>query len=124
MATLGEMKADIADDIDDTEGEYADQIAKAIEGAIRWCERDQYYFNDNLGTRRLPVLTGDDAVNPWTSDAYDMIKARAKYILAKNTLKDVAVAQEALNDYHEQDKQLREETHLRRSTGFVRPTWF
>lgn len=124
MPTLGDMKAAIADDIDDTTDEYADQIARAIDASIRYCERSEYYFNDNLGTRRYALLTADDQYNAWTTEAYDLVKARAKYILAKDTMKDASVAAEALNDYNDQHGRLRQETHQRRSSGFVRPTWF
>lgn len=56
MATFGELKADIADSIDDTTGEYADQIEKAVLKAIRYCERTNYYFNE---TRDITFPTVD-----------------------------------------------------------------
>jgi len=214
MATLAQLKADIADSIDDTTGEYAPQIAKAITKAIRYCERETYYFNetrditfptvngqdwygvadnaniptlvhidmvycedasgerdqilryrpadiellaDNSASRgepyayayfgqririypipdatpyiirlqlapyRLAALTADNQSNAWTTEAEDMIFARAKYILAKDTLKDVSVATEALNDYMDQASALKAETSKRNGTGKIIPTCF
>ena len=46
MATYLELRNDIADSIDDTTGEYAEQIQKAILKAIRHCERQNFYFNE------------------------------------------------------------------------------
>lgn len=214
MSTLAALMADIADDVDDTTGEYTNQIRSAILGAIRYCERTSYYFNqtrdvtfptvqgqewygaadaadiptlvdiqyaylegptverrtlrrmqnvdieeisptsaemgepycwayfnqqirvypipgDNQYTIRLQVapyrlapLTEDDQENAWLTEAYDMIKARAKYILAKNTLKDVDVAVESLNGFNDQELALAAETSRRMSTGQIRATCF
>ena len=46
MATLGDIITEIADDVDDTTGEYTSQIRRAILEAIRYCERTTYYFNE------------------------------------------------------------------------------
>jgi hypothetical protein len=214
MATLAELIAEIADDIDDTTGEYTAQTRKAILSAIRFCERKTYYFNqtrdvtfptvigqewygaaDNaniptlvqiqyaylegptverrtmrrvqnvdieeisptaaemgepycwtyfdqqmriypipgptvytvrlqLGPYRLATLVDDAETNAWLSEAYDMIKARAKYILQKDTLKDAALAVEALNDFNDQELALAEETSRRMSTGRIKATCF
>lgn len=213
MTTLADLTADIADDIDDTTGEYGGPILKAVQGAQRDCERNTYYFNEtrdetfvtvaaqewygaaanaNIPTlvhiqmayfvdaqgnvlemrRALPedleVLSGNGAaqgqpyawtyfdqqiriypipnavytirlqlgpyrltqlVNPpdtnaWLDEAYDLMKARSKYRLYKNTLKDAALAAEALNDWNEQDSALTGETTSRHSTGRIRPTRF
>lgn len=214
MPTLGDMKADIADDIDDTTQEYADQIGKAILAAIRYCERETYYFNETrdvtfqtvsgqqwydaadnadiptlvhierayseeasgqrsellryrpndleilsdssvargepygftyfgqrirlypvpastqytirlqLSPYRIAALVDNDDTNAWTSEAYDLIKARAKYILAKNTLLNAALAVESLNDYNDQSDALKRETSSRNGTGCIVPTSF
>lgn len=214
MPTLGDMKADIADDIDDTTQEYADQIGKAVLAAIRYCERETYYFNetrdvtfqtvsgqqwydsadnadiptlvhierayseeasgqrsellryrpndleilsDNSAARgepygftyfgqrirlypvpvstqytirlqlspyRIAALADNDDTNAWTTEAYDLIKARAKYILAKNTLLNAALAVESLNDYNDQSDALKRETSSRNGTGCIVPTSF
>lgn len=204
----------ISDDIDDTQGEYSDQIQKAIFSAIRYCERDPYYFNETrdvtfntvpgqewygaetlstigtliriqdlflesasierrwirrtyndeienlsdntaergepyawtyfgqrirlypipgdaiytvrlqLGPYRLaPIILPTDT-NAWLTEANDMIKARAKYILAKDTLKDAAIATEALNDYGDQASALKAETSRRNAVGKIEVTCF
>lgn len=214
MTTYANLQADIADDLDDTTGEYANQIKKAILGAIRYCERNIYYFNetrditfptvngrewysatdnaniptlvniagvwseDSAGSRsiiqettpqelellsdnaasrgepyaytyfgqrirlypvpndavytirlqvgpyRLTPLVNDTDENAWLNEAYDMIKARAKYIIYKNTLKDAALAAEALNDYNDQETALKSETTSRNATGYIQATDF
>lgn len=214
MATLGALKADIADDIDDTTGEYAGAISKAVSKAIRYCERETYYFNetrdvtfvtvdgqewygvadnaniptlvhieavfsedsagqrteilryrpadiellsDNSASRgepycytyfgqrirlypipaatvytirlqlapyRLVELADDNDSNVWTTEAYDMIVARAKYNVCKDTLKDPNMAAEALNDYGDQHDVLKRETTGRNASGMIVPTCF
>lgn len=214
MTTFSDIKAAIADDIDDTTGEYASQISSAILGAIRYCERRTYYFNETrdvtfptvqgqewysaadnaniptlvhivdawsedsngdrdplrrmtpqdmellsdnsasvgepyaftyfgqririypipgatvytirlqLGPYRLTTLSADSDTNAWLSEAYDMVKARAKYILAKDTLKDAVIAAEALNDFNDQDSALKSETTSRNARGYVCATDF
>jgi hypothetical protein len=214
MPNYGDIKTAIADDIDDTVGEYTAQIANAVLAAIRYCERKTYYFNETrdvtfstvdgqewygsadnsniptlvhisavwsedssgdrdpvlymrpeemelladnsasrgepyaytyfgqririypipdatvytirlqLGPYRLTTLSGDSDTNAWLTEAYDMVKARAKYILAKDTLKDAAVAAEALNDYNDQDAALSRETDSRNGSGYICATSF
>lgn len=214
MPTLADMISDIADNVDDTTGEYTDQIQSSILAAIRFCERKTYYFNqtrdvtfptvngqewytsaynaniptliriqqaysedsqgqrvelcrelpseleilsDNsasrgepvsftyfnqqirlypipgaevytirlqLGPYRLaPLLVAADT-NAWLSEAYDMVKARAKYILQKDTLKDAALAAEALNDFNDQELALADETSRRGGRGLIMATDF
>ena len=214
MTTRDDLASDIADDIDDTAGEYSSQIITAIEGAQRYCERHTFYFNETrdetfvtvdgqewydaadnaniptlvriqhlysedaqgqrthvvrvppveietlsdnsaargepylwtyfgqrirlypipnatvytirlqLGPYRLgPLVDGADT-NAWLTEAYDMMKARAKYILYKNTIKDAALATEALNDYGDQIAALKAETSSRNGTGCIAPTSF
>ena len=214
MTTLADLQTDIADNIDDTTGEYGAQILKAIQAAQRYCERSFYYFtetrdttfvtvngqqwyaaSDNsniptlikivalysedgagqstemsratpeeieiladnsaasgepflwtyfnqkirlypipdaqvytirmqLGVYRLTTLSSGTDTNAWLNEAYDLLKARAKYILYKDTLKDAALAAEALNDYNDQDSALKAETAARTGTGRIRPTSF
>ena len=214
MATLAQIKADIADDIDDTTGEYSAQIAKAVFEAIRYCERETYYWNETrditfptvdaqewydaadnaniptlvnidyafredannvrlflnydtpqaleiladnsairgepmsytyfgqrirlypipdtqpftirlqVGPYRLAPLVNDSDSNAWTIEAQDMIKARAKYIVCKNTLKDVNMATEALNDFNDQNAALKAETSSRNGSGYIQATSF
>jgi hypothetical protein len=212
MTTLADLKATIADEVDDTVSEYADQIQTAILAAIRYCERETFYFNqtrdetfntvasqgwydstDNaniatlvkiqrlyindggeisdlirsipdelevlndstaasgrptnwtyfgqkirlypipdavyeirmqLGPYRLSALANDSDTNAWLSEALDMVKARAKYILGKDTLKEAALAAEALNDYQDQRSVLKAETAQRQGRGYFVPTRF
>lgn len=214
MTTLADLATAIADDIDDTTGEYGAQIVTAIQGAQRYCERTTYYFNETrdvtfvtvngrewygaadntniptlirieavysedsnsqrllitreepkelefladssatsgrpflwtyfnqqirlypipgaqvftirlqLGLYRLAPLVSEDNTNAWLSEAYDLMKARAKYILYKDTLKDPGPAAEALSDWRDQDEALSAESASRAGTGKIRPTTF
>lgn len=213
MTTLSDLTADIADDIDDTAGEYGAAILKAVQGAQRDCERFTFYFNETrdktfstvasqqtytsvdladiptlihiqsayfrdtggnviemgrmtpedmevlsdntaatgqpisftyfnqqlklypipnavytirlqLGPYRLSTLLNPGDGNAWLTEAYDLMKARAKYRLYKNTLKDVGLAGEALNDWNDQFALLKAETSKRIGTGYIRATEF
>jgi hypothetical protein len=214
MTTLADIASDIADDLDDTTGEYSDAITKAVQGAQRYCERSLFYFNETrdetfvtvdgqewygladnahiptlvrihalysedsggqrlplvrsapeeiesiadssaangepywwtyynqkirlypiptatvytirlqLGPYRLTALSASSDTNAWLTEAYDMIKARAKYIIYKNTIKDASLAAEALNDYQDQYSELKAETSRRNGSGYIRPTSF
>jgi hypothetical protein len=59
MPTLGDMKAHIADDVDDTTGEYTSQIARAITRAIAHYERHRFYFNE-IRDIDIPCAPGQD----------------------------------------------------------------
>lgn len=214
MTTRDDLAAEIADDADDTTGEYSDAIVTAILAAQRYCERYTFYFNETrdetfvtvdgqewygaadnaniptlvrihhlysedaqdqrtnvvrvppdeietlsdnsaargepylwtyfgqqirlypipnatvytmrlqLGPYRLAPLTEGSDENAWLTEAYDLMKARAKYILYKNTIKDAALATEALNDYHDQFTALKAETSARNGTGTIQATRF
>lgn len=214
MTTLADISDAIADDIDDTTGEYSAQITAAVLAAIRYCERTPYYFNETrdvtfptiqgqewydendnaqiktlvrivaaysedsngqrstirrvtpddlesiadnsassgepysftyfgqrirlypipgaeaytirlqVGPYRLTTLSLPTDTNAWLDEAYDMIKARAKYVLYKDTLKDAALAAEALNDYNDQADQLKAETSRRNGIGKIQATCF
>lgn len=213
-STFSDLILQIADEIDDTTGEYAAQIQAACYAAIRYCERDVYYFNETrdvtfttvdgqewygaadnsniptlgriveayceradgertrmrrvtpeeieltadnsassgepysytyfgqrvriypipdatvytirlqLGPYRLTTITNASDSNVWTTEAFDMVKARAKYILHKDILKDADLAAEALNDYNDQHSALKAETSRRNASGFIRVTCF
>ena len=214
MATLADLRSAISDDIDDTTGEYSAQITSAIQAAIRYCERKNFYFtqsrtitfstvaaqqfygaadnslipslvqitdmwsedssgrrfiisqeeeneleylSDNsassgrpyayayfaqqirlypvpdsaaytirvqVGAYKLTQLSADSDTNVWLTEGYDMIKARAKYILAKDTVKDATIAAEALNDFNDQMRVLSDETSRRGATGEIEATCF
>lgn len=83
-----------------------------------------YKIRLQLGAYRLAPLTSFEIPNAWVTEAYDLIKARAKYILAKDTLKDPQVATEALSDYQDQHKALKRETTSRNARGVIRATAF
>jgi hypothetical protein len=212
--TFSDMMEAIADDIDDTTGEYFAQIQSAIVGAIRYCEREPYYFNETrdetfvtvngqewydaddnakiptlvrivavysedassqrtelrrytpeeielltdnsaatgepyaytyfgqrirlypipsatvytirlqLGPYRLAKIASTEDTNAWITEAFDMIKARSKYTIYKDILKDATLAVEALNDYEDQHRQLTAETSRRNGRGFIKITCF
>ena len=213
-ATFSDLVTSIADEIDDTTAEYNAQIQTAVYAAIRYCEREVYYFNETrdvtfpavagqdwydgadnsqipkliritaayveradgrryemrratpeelerlsdnsasrgepyayayfgqklrlypipdvtpytirlqLGPYRTATITSQSDSNVWTTEAFDMVKARAKYILYKDILKDAALAAEALNDYGDQHSALKSETSRRNSRGVIEVTCF
>lgn len=59
MTTLGDIAAEISDDIDDTTGEYADQIRRAVRAAQRYCERHTFYFNETRDVT-FPTVEGQE----------------------------------------------------------------
>ncbi len=215
VTTVAAIIQGIADDIDDTTGEYTTEIVAALNAAVRYCERHTYYFNesrdvtfttvagqewyDDADASEIPLIvriqdayceqsgaqrrrlnratpeeielmadasastgepyaftyfgrrlrlypipdsttytirlqvgpyklvfdtTNDTADSAWITEGYDMIKARAKYILFKDTLLDPARAAEALNDYNDQHRALKGETALRNGTGKIQATAF
>jgi len=211
--TIDALQLRISDEIDDVHNEYVRQIQEAIFAAIRFCEREPFYFNqtrdvafstldgqefytsaavdaigelgglhavyleDGQGRRRqlrpisneeMEVLNENLApwgepcayvyfaqklrlypvpdksyvirlqispmrletiedltqVSAWFVEAADMVRARAKYELYKDILKDGVQAQAALNDFHEQREALRAETSRRNGTGRILATCF
>lgn len=235
MPTLGDMKSHIADDIDDTNGEYAVQIGRAIERAVAHYQRHRFYFTEirdldiaveagqdlldetndariatllaidnaflvdgstvdlttmdaesltvdlteeqtggmvytlawispaemevisdsgasfgrpncysyhsqklriypfpdsvNYTIRlhawiRIDVPTSDTSSNAWTTEAYDLIVARAKRHLATNTLRDAAMAVTAKLEEDEQFDLLKRETSSKNGSGRIVPTCF
>ncbi|GAA4665776.1 hypothetical protein [Bartonella pachyuromydis] len=65
-----------------------------------------------------------EADNPWFFHAFDLIKARAKYELCKNILKDPEYAAAAFRDFQEQLQALRCETSRRKGTTNILPMAF
>lgn len=231
--TISQLSTVISDEIDDTQMEYVLQIRRAIDEAIKYCERENFYFNetreltfttvedqqwygaytesyrdpdtgryedlsffnniiritsafttygpypngikrrlswsrpdeleyftDNAAARgipdtfayfdmkirlypiprggpftvrllvepvRLPEIKDEDAVNPWIVHGCAMIKARAKYNLYKNILKDMDLASVSLNTFEDELQALRVETSKRISNSNwsnVEPTRF
>ncbi|WP_421565575.1 hypothetical protein [Ochrobactrum sp. EDr1-4] len=212
--TFYDMMTVIADEIDDTTGEYTAQIQNCIFAAIRFCERNVYYFNETrdvtfstvagrewygkadnanistlvrivaaycedssgqrttlrrvmpedietvsdnaasrgepymftyfgqrirlypipndteytirlqLGPYRLAEIQTSTDSNAWFTEAFDLIKARAKYQLYKDYLKDAMLAGASLNDYNEEDSALSAETSRRNGRGKIIGTAF
>ncbi|ATO57854.1 hypothetical protein [Bartonella sp. 1-1C] len=73
------------------------------------------YFSDSF------TLQGE---NPWFFYAFDLIKARAKYELYKNILKDAECAAVAFNDFQEQLQLLRYETSRHEGCSHILSTGF
>lgn len=47
LRTFSELVGRIQDEVDDTTDEYLEQIQKCIFAAIRYCEREEFYFNEH-----------------------------------------------------------------------------
>lgn len=212
--TFYDMMTVIADEIDDVTGEYTPQIQNCIFAAIRFCERNVYYFNETrdvtfqtvagrewydksdnpnipslvrivaaycenssgqrsvlrrvmpedmetvsdnaasrgepymftyfgqrlrlypvpndtnytirlqLGAYRLNEIQTSTDSNAWFTEAFDLIKARAKYQLYKDYLKDAPLAAASLNDFNEEDNALSAETSRRNGRGKIIGTAF
>ncbi|ATP12828.1 hypothetical protein BHOIPH791_14550 [Bartonella henselae] len=98
------------------------------------------YFDQKIGlfptpkqveTVRLVYTSlrfGDEQVmeddNPWLIYAFDLIKARAKYELYKNILKDPEYAAVSFRDFQEQLQALRFETSRRKGSLNILPMSF
>lgn len=213
LGTMERLVQLVADEIDDTQNEYLVQIQEAIFSAIRFCEREPFYFNKsrevtfstvvgkefygkednvNISTlsglqavflirgsgdaeklRRIPtedieilssrgssggvptaycyysqqlrlypipqtkytirlqispikleVIKDANQLSPWFLEGFDLIKARVKYEIYKNILKDSDGAMTALNDFNEIFRALKIETSRRESNGKIFPTFF
>ncbi|UXM95428.1 hypothetical protein N5853_01935 [Bartonella sp. HY329] len=211
IKTFTDLINSISDDLDDTNNEYLAQIQEAIFSAIRFCEREPFYFNESrevsfftkqdqefystddneaiatlaglsqvycqrdnnhyvllaakppefmetrqgnergepiyysyfgqklrfypipdtayqirlqLSPVRFRNITSANEPNPWFYEAFDLIRARAKYELYKDILKDGDIAASALNDFYEQLAALRAETSRRNGRGRIYPTNF
>ena len=86
-----------------------------------------------LGTQRFQPLVALKDANPWTTEAFDLIRCEAKMDLASNLLHNAAMAKEAeLAIYGDPSNPakvaylnaLRRETNRRRGSGNIRPTYF
>ncbi|MET3590382.1 hypothetical protein ABID23_001490 [Bartonella silvatica] len=210
--TLSHLVSVIQDEIDDITDEYVVQIQESIFAAIRFCERESFYFNESrdvvfetragqgtydasdirhiesavkiknvylssdqhhkfaleckdhvslepllsseqqgtpvcysyfdrklylyptpdrvyqiqllFSPQRLSEIESVDEEHPWFIYGFDLIKARAKYELYKNILKDPDCAAAAYNDFNEQLHALRAETSKRHNVTRIIPTDF
>ena len=73
---------------------------------------------------RLEEVLKADEESPWFVDAFDLVKARAKYELYKDILKDADSARTAFNDSNEQLSALKAETSRRNGSGKIKATVF
>ncbi|WP_019222657.1 hypothetical protein [Bartonella rattaustraliani] len=80
------------------------------------------FFEGPLCLRDKKMMEEDD--NPWLLHAFDLIKARAKYELYKNILKDPECAAVSFRDYQEQLQLLRFETSRRKGASNILPMRF
>lgn len=71
-------------------------------------------------TYRLPALTDDADENAWTDDAEELIRQRAKKIIATDVLRDVDMSQAASVMETDALNQLIRENKNRRSNGMLR----
>ncbi|WP_354190602.1 hypothetical protein [Bartonella silvatica] len=74
-----------------------------------------------------PLRCGNEQVReegPWWTHAFDLIKARAKYELYKNILKDPEYAAVSFSDFQEQLQALRCETSRRKGASKILPMRF
>ncbi|GAA5111793.1 hypothetical protein [Bartonella jaculi] len=210
--TLAHLVTVIQSEIDDITDEYVAQIQESIFAAIRFCERETFYFNESrdvvfttqagkgvydatdtrhietavkiksvylssgqdhkfalackdhvsletslsseqqgtpvyysyfdrklslyptpdkayqiqliLSPLRLAEIESVDEEHLWFVHAFDLIKARAKYELYKNILKEPDCATAAYNDFNEQLHELRAETSKRHNVTRIIPTDF
>lgn len=190
----------IQDELADEPNNYEEQIQRCIFNAIRFCEREPHYFNeerhvtfmtksgvgvytsedsmfisdsarissvyielgrleqrtlaeadvgevgrptsyDYYGKRLILHPTPDDAYkvrlvvhpvrldeikhiddySPWLVDAFDVIRARARYEFYKNIVHDYERAEVAYGDYTEQLTALRAEDHRRANAYKLKP---
>lgn len=66
-----------------------------------------------LNPAYLPDIESPEAENPWFTEAFALVKARAKYDLYKDILKDAPLAAAAFNDFREEWAALQAETSRR-----------
>jgi hypothetical protein len=85
---------------------------------------DAAYTLTLLAWYRLAAPSSDGSSNAWTNEAYDLVKARALYYLASNTLRDPDLATMARIAETEAEEALIREMNSRNGTGYITPTCF
>jgi len=85
---------------------------------------DAAYTLTLMAWYRLAAPSSDGSSNAWTNEAYDLVKARALYYLATNTLRDTDLAAMARLAETEAEEALIREMNNRYGTGFIAPTCF
>jgi len=87
-------------------------------------DHHDYRIRLQLAPIRFEKIEDATQDNIWFMQAFDLIFARAKYELYKNTVKDGAAALVAKGDFDEQLHMLRAETSRRKTQGHIQPTLF
>lgn len=77
-----------------------------------------------LSPARLDDITDSTTPSAWFSEAFDLIKAQAKYQFYKDILKDAEAATAARMDVDEQYRALIRETSRRKNVTLIEPTGF
>lgn len=85
---------------------------------------DAAYTLTLMAWYRLDEPSSDASSNAWTNEAYDLVKARALYYLASNTLRDADLATMARIAETEAEEALIREMNNRYGTGYIIPTCF
>lgn len=85
---------------------------------------DAAYTLTLMAWYRLAAPSSDASSNAWTNEAYDLVKARALYYLASNTLRDADLATMARLAETEAEEALIREMNNRYGTGYIIPTCF
>lgn len=85
---------------------------------------DAVYTLTLMAWYRLGAPSSDGSENAWTNEAYDLVKARALYYLASNTLRDADLATMARIAETEAEEALIREMNNRYGTGYFTPTCF
>ena len=88
------------------------------------CPDKVYKIRLMIEPYRLEEVLKADEESPWFLDAFDLVKARAKYELYKDILKDADSARTAFNDFNEQLSALKVETSRRNGSGKIKATVF
>jgi len=87
-------------------------------------DSDSYRIRMQLAAVRMQDIHAANEAHPWFYEAFDLIKARARYELYKDILRDMPMALTAFNDFTEQLSVLRAETSRRQGSGHIKATGF
>ena len=111
------------------------EIDAAQDGTLTWRPEAAAYFNEQIRLYpipdavytvtmayqyRLTTLSADADENAWTDDAEELIRQRAKMILAADVLRDADMYNAAKEFERDAYEALREETRARRSVSTLR----
>lgn len=88
-----------------------------------WPTPNKTYSTIWLTIEDQPELTSDADSNAWTTDGYDLITARTKYLLYRDQFRDadwMAVSKQAEDEAH---RNLKNNANKLLSIGRMRPSW-